>query len=424
MLLDRAKAPKISDFKPFKLTRAASIKLTNGIALHYVKAGTQPLLKFEIVYHAGNYIEPQRGISFFTAKMLNEGTKSMSNKEISEKIAFYGAQLDFIPGLDKITISVMVLEKHFYAVLPIISEIIEDSIFTEKNFDSIKNIYIQQLKVSKEKTSFVATGLFKQTIFGSNHPYGYFIEEDDVQKIECKDCLSYYNAVIKDCNFEIIVSGMVNDEILKEFDKILGVKKNKPVPKNGTLIAARPEKKSIFHENKEDAVQSSLRIGKRLFTRNHPDFLKMTVLNEVLGGYFGSRLMKVIREEKGLTYGIYSQVVTHINEGYFVIGSDVKKELVIEALKEIYYQLEVLKNEKIGEDELQTVKNYMIGSYLNAVNTPFALADKFKTLYYNGLSYDYYDNYITNIQKITATDLQSLANKYFDKTSFAQIVVG
>lgn len=424
MSLNRAVAPQIAELIPFSITRAKTIKLTNGIKLHYIKSGAQPLVKLEIIFHAGNYQETQRGISFFTAKMLKEGTKTMTNKEIANKIAFYGANLEFIAGLDKITVSAIVLIKHFNAILPILVEIIEESVFSEKNLEAIKNIYLQQFMISKEKTSYVATGLFKQTIFGASHPYGYFISEDDINRIQTKDCISYYNSFIKNCNFEIIASGMITDDILTQIDKFFGVKSNKISAQNGTLIRPRPENKLNLTETKTNAVQSSLRIGKRLFTRNHPDFLKITVLNEVLGGYFGSRLMKIIREEKGLTYSIYSQVVTHINDGYFVICSDVKKELLSDAITEIYFQLELLKNEKIGNEELKTVKNYMIGSFFNSINTPFALSDKFKTLYFNGLNYDYYDNYIANINKITATNLQSLANKYFDTSGFAQVVVG
>jgi len=147
-------------------------------------------------------------------------------------------------------------------------------------------------------------------------------------------------------------------------------------------------------------------------------------LNEVLGGYFGSRLMKNVREEKGLTYGIHSQAVTLLQEGYFVIGTDVKKELVTKALEEIHKEIERLIAEPIPEEELRTVKNYMIGTFMGSITTPFSLANKFKAIHFNGLSATYYDEYVANINKIKAKDLQKLADKYFDKSGFSEVIVG
>jgi predicted Zn-dependent peptidase len=150
----------------------------------------------------------------------------------------------------------------------------------------------------------------------------------------------------------------------------------------------------------------------------------MLVLNEILGGYFGSRLMKNIREDKGLTYGISSQMAGMVNEGFFVIGADVKAENTELALAEIYKEIDILKNELVPESELNTVKNYIIGSYLANLSNPFLLADYFKSIYFLDMDYQFYDNFIPNIRKIKAIDIQKIAQKYFDQTSFTEVVVG
>lgn len=425
MTLNRALAPESVEIKAFKITRAISTQLTNKVPLHYIKLGSQNLIKMDIIFDAGNYSESKKGQSFFTSKMLSEGTLQLSQKEIADKIAFYGAQIEFFSGVDKITITITVLEKHIYSLFYLLNQIICESVFPEKNFLRVKDIYYQQLKINNEKTSFVAGGIFKQSIFGPNHPYGYFITEEDLANLTLKDCQSFYKSYIKDNAFEIIISGNSNDDLLKEIDKQFGHKKHKISSLQTSNKDIRIEQNSNeISINKEESVQSSLRIGKRMFTRKHPDYFKFTFLNEVLGGYFGSRLMKTIREEKGLTYSIYSQIATHIHEGYFVIGADVKKELLTEAVEDIFAQIEILKNELIPIEELETVKSYMIGTYLGSVNTAFALADKFKIIHYNELNYSYYDNYITNIKKITANDLQQLAQKYFDVSSFVKVFVG
>lgn len=425
MTLDRTIAPDSVEIKPFKINRATTTQLANKIPLHYIRMGSQNLVKMDIIFNAGHYTETIKGQSFFTAKMLSEGTLHHTQKEIADKIAFYGANIDFLSGVDKITISITCLEKHIYSLFPLILEIINESNFAEINFANIKDIHLQQLKINLEKTSFVAAGIFKQNIFGASHPYGYFITESEVNELELKDCIGFFKSFIKDNAFEIIVSGNSNDNLLKEIDKFFGHKKYKIAAAQSANREIRIEQNTNeLYNEKVDAVQSSLRIGKRMFTRKHPDYFKFTVLNEILGGYFGSRLMKTIREEKGLTYSIYSQIITHQHEGYFVIAADVKKELLATAVEEIFAQIEVLKNIEISNEELEIVKNYMIGGYLSSVNTPFALADKFKIVHYNELDYSYYDNYITNIKKISVKELQKLANKYLDTNSFVKVFVG
>jgi predicted Zn-dependent peptidase len=175
---------------------------------------------------------------------------------------------------------------------------------------------------------------------------------------------------------------------------------------------------------KEDSLQSSIRIGKRLFTRKHPDYFKMLVLNEVFGGYFGSRLMKNIREEKGYTYGISSNLVTLRHDGFLVMGTDVKKEFTGPTIDEVYKEMEVLRKEPVGEEELQTVKNYMIGSFAGSLNSPFAIADNFKTIYFEGMSYDFFEHYIENILDTSAQDLMQLANTYLQPDTMLEVVVG
>ena len=163
---------------------------------------------------------------------------------------------------------------------------------------------------------------------------------------------------------------------------------------------------------KEGAIQSSIRMGKHLMTRKHPDYFPMLLLNEILGGYFGSRLMKNIREEKGLTYGISSNLALFTQAGYFVIGTDVKREFTQQTIDEIQKEIKILQTELVSENELETVKNYMVGSFAGSLNTPFDIADRYKVIFSENLPLDFYKNYIPNIQQISAIQLLETANKY------------
>ena len=175
---------------------------------------------------------------------------------------------------------------------------------------------------------------------------------------------------------------------------------------------------------KEGAVQNAIRIGKRLINRTNPDYPKLTVLNTILGGYFGSRLMTNIREEKGYTYGIGSGLVSLSQGGYFFITTDVGAAVYEDAVKEIYHEIVKLQEELIPENELSLVRNYLLGSFQRSIDGPFALAERFKSILLSGLGYNYFENYLTVIKNITSEELKTLAQTYLLTSEMTEVIVG
>jgi predicted Zn-dependent peptidase len=149
----------------------------------------------------------------------------------------------------------------------------------------------------------------------------------------------------------------------------------------------------------------------------------MVVLNTLFGGYFGSRLMSNIREEKGFTYGIYSSLSPEINSGSFIIHTETGRAVVDDAIKEIYHEMDVLCNEAASEDELLLVKNYLLGGLLGDLDGPFSILQRWRTLILNGFDEDYFNSNINIYKTVTAKELQLLAQKYFDRNAFCEVVV-
>jgi predicted Zn-dependent peptidase len=267
---------------------------------------------------------------------------------------------------------------------------------------------------------------FNQLLFGNEHPYGYFVELRDYDKVEREAVKNFHRENYVSGNCAIIVSGKIGTETLDLLDKHFG----------GQDWAGPAEKKNVnnyqFHattlrENlvlKEDALQSAIRIGRVMFNKTHPDYLPMLVLSTVLGGYFGSRLMSNIREDKGYTYGIGCAMVSLKESGYFFIGTEVGVDVTQKALDEIYYELKRLREEPVGEDELMLVRNYLLGSFLGSVDGPFALADRFKGIMVYNLGYDYYDRYISTIRGIRPERLLELAQQYYKQDDLIELVAG
>ncbi|CAA9312473.1 MAG: Zinc protease [uncultured Cytophagales bacterium] len=422
--LDRTQPPSFQEIREIYVTRAQSQTLPNGIKLHWLNAGEQPALRLEFIFAAGNWYEPRKAVSYFAAKMLNEGTSTRTAAQINEYVDQFGSFLELNHGVERINVTLYALNKHLPALLPLVVDLITDSVFPEAELENLKTITQQNIRVNSEKTAFLAQNRFKELIFGADHPYGRSIHVADIPGIHPGLLKPYFEERLKGKPFDIVLSGMITDDVLKQVTGVFGQFPVTVPGADGSASKAIADQTRAEVIEKAGSLQSSLRVGKRLFTRRHPDYFKMMVLNEILGGYFGSRLMKNIREDKGFTYGIHSSLVTHQREGYLVIGTDVKREFTGQTLDEIRKEIKILQTEPVGEEELRTVQSYMIGSFAGSVTTSFALADHFKTIYFDGLDYAFYEHYIEHIRQTTAEDLLELANKYLDVDSLSEVVAG
>ncbi|QHT69565.1 insulinase family protein [Rhodocytophaga rosea] len=423
-MLNRYNPPDFQILQHVHVPRVQSHTLTNGIKLHWLNAGEQPIVRIELIFKAGNWYESQRNVSYFTIKMMNEGTTRMTARQINEYIDQFGAFLEFNHGQDKSSITLYTITKHLEKLLPVLKDIVTGSTFPEKELQNIKNISIQNLKVNQEKTAYLAQTRFRELLFGKDHPYGKNMYEEDILRIEPEALKQFYLERITSQPFDIVAAGEVSEQTLAllrhTFEDIVV----RGISLNGKEYSQAPISIKEDIVEKSESLQSTLRMGRKLFTRSHPDYIKMLVLNEILGGYFGSRLMRNIREEKGFTYGISSNLVTLQQLGYFVIGTDVKREFTSLTIEEVYKEMQILRTELVEEEELEVVKNYMAGSFAGSLSTPFTLADHFKAIYFDGLTYDFYDNYIENILNTSARQLQELANQYLTDESMLVVIAG
>jgi zinc protease len=424
-MLDRKIAPSSPPFHPFSLKKAQTNTLSNGIPVHTLCAGSQPIIRLEFVFKAGSWFENKNGLSHLASKMMTEGTSKMSSKQIADTIALYGAFVEVHQGFEHVNLTFYLMEKNLSNLLPVIVDILTDSIFPEKELENIKTITLQSLRVNKEKTQFVASNEFKKALFGLANPYGRHYEEEDIQSVVQKDILDFAHNSLQIGNMEVFVSGQFQlTKTIKLLDTYLGTKTGiAGASKHDTYSNQNPKPSKVLVE-KEGAMQSSIRYGSHSVERKHPDFVGFLVVNELLGGFFGSRLMRNIREEKGYTYGIHSSVHPMMHASYFVVATDVKIENTLQTLQEIDFEINRLKTELVPQNELKTVQSYMLGRFMNSINTPFSLIDKFKVLHFNGLDYDYFDRYVNEVQNMNPDAILLLANKYLNTDQFYRVVVG
>ncbi|MCS6832343.1 MAG: insulinase family protein [Flammeovirgaceae bacterium] len=427
MNLDRTKAPAFHPIPDFPLVRPYIYRLSNGITVYYMEGGTQPVVRFQAIFDAGRWYEKQKGNAYFTAKMLTEGTKKHTSEQIHELIDFYGASFFvFQDGDDKLVMTTECLSKFLPDILAVFTEILTEASFPEKEWDILQNNSLQQIRINLEKNAFLANCLLGEYLFGTDHPYGYWLNEEIIANYQLDSVRSHYEDYIYECPFEVLIAGKLDERaknaMLRQLESLPVRKSEAKRGFQGDCTACVERK---VYRAREKSLQTSLRIGTSLFPANHPDRIAFTVLNEVLGGYFGSRLMQNLREEKGYTYSIYSATAYLLRGSYFFISTDVIKEHKDHALEEIYKEIATLKTQPIEKEELDKVKSHIAGSYIKAISHPFGMADYyFKMVLLNKLSPEHCDEYISMVNAIEPEQLLAVANRYLQESSFVEIAVG
>jgi predicted Zn-dependent peptidase len=422
--MNRALAPEFKTNFDIQFQQAKHKTLSNGCQLHYINAGSQDLVKLDFIFYAGTAYQDKALVASTTNRLLKEGTTKYTAKQIADTIDFYGAFLEEESGNDTASVTLYALNKHLDHLIPLFHDIMFDAIFPENEFETYRTNALQKFYTRQKKVNDVASSKFGEMLYGNDNFYGYKVEEHDYKNLAVDDVKQFYKKFYSLENVVIVASGKIDDSVLDIIQKNFGIQKvnNNNPAKSNIKIGGTNEPKQ--YKEIEGSVQSAIRIGRLLFSKNHEDFLPMLVLNTILGGYFGSRLMTNIREDKGYTYGIGSNIATKIHGGHFSISTEVGTEVTNLAIAEIYKEIERLRTELVDDSELELVKNYLLGTFLRSTDGAFALAQKFTGIYFYNLGYDYYQKYFDTIKNITAQEIMDLANKYLQENDLLELVVG
>ena len=422
-MLNRNQAPEATAISNIAIQKAEETSLSNGIKLSYINAGSQELLKIEIQIPVGSIHHENPLVAGAVNSLLREGTQQYSSAYIAEFLDAHGAFLESETYKHHSSVILYCLNKHLNKLLPVFYSIITEPLFSENEFEIYFKKQKQSFLVNMQKVDGIARQHFSENLFGKNHAYGITANQTNYDTLSVESLKLFHQQNYIGKGARIVVSGFVNEDVTRILSTTF----------SNIILKDLQEEKSTFQLNgtqgevlipKNDAIQSAIRIGRPMFNKLHPDFQKMLVLNTILGGYFGSRLMSNIREDKGYTYGISSGIVSLKNGGYFYIATEVGVDVCKNALKEIYFELNRLQTELVGEEELSTVKNYMLGSFLRSLSGPFELADKYNGLLDYNLDYNYYEQYLKTINAVSAEELRDLAKQYFKKEELLELVVG
>ena len=425
MKLDRLQAPDLHEISKINIPPIEKTNLDNGMPLWLINTGSQELVKVQISIPAGTVYQHRSLTAFFTNKILKEGSKNFSAAQIAERLDFYGAFLDTKITRDNAYINVFCLNKHLDKVLEIIADILIHPSMPEKELRIMLEQEKQNFAIQMQKVKSISQRKFNHYLFGDTHPYGSTAKLSDYDQIKIDSLKSFFQENYQVKNWHIFISGKVEDQTLSILNRHFGQlnRTNESAIKPIVFPEVKINNSHQFIEHK-GAMQTSLRMGKLSLKRSHEDYFLLSLTQTILGGFFGSRLMQNIREDKGYTYGIHSMIVHYQHAAVFSISSEIGSEFANKALDEVYKELKRLRTELVLDDELNLVKNYMAGSLLKSLNGPFALGEMMRMLHEHNIDEDYFSKSILSIQSATAEDVLKTAQKHLNEDDMLSIMVG
>ncbi len=410
------------DLNDVALKSAECRTLQNGVKLYILSSDEFEVLRVSFVFGAGSVVQSKPFSATATANMLCEGSETMTAHEIAEQLDYYGSYFDVNVDRDYSYISFCSLTKFVVPTLDVAEQIILHPSFPEHEIETYCKKRKQRLAIEREKVETKAREAFAKSLFGEEHPYGMSFAEGEYDNLRREDLLSIYERFYTAENSFVVCSGRVGSVEMARIEQLAGGLRS--VGKQPEVEFCDAVSRDFHLVEQPGAVQSSIRIGRRLFTRNHPDFLGMQLLATALGGYFGSRLMQSLREERGLTYGVMSAMVNFARDGYFAVATQVGVESTREAVDLIYEQMDRLRDEAMSEDELEMVRRIMVGEIMRILDGPFGVADVTIENILCGQSNEVIAENVARVEAYTPADIQQLAVKYLDPKQMVCVVSG
>ena len=394
----------------------------NGTPIYAINCPEYEVVRVSFVFHAGTITQRHPFTASATANMLAEGSENMTSQQIAERLDYYGSYFDINIDRDYSYITFCTLSKFFAQTAEVIEEVILRPTFPEREVSIYSAKRRQQLTIERRKVETIARENFAQAIFGKSHPYGISYPESAYDTLCREDINEHYQRRYTAENCIVICSGSIDEDVLKRITDITSQIHNS-AEKDEIAFPPFDTKHEVLVQH-DGAVQSSIRMGRLLFTRAHEDFIPMQVLSTTLGGYFGSRLMQNLRERNGFTYGVFSAMVNFQNTGYLAIATQVGTDVTEQALEQIAIEIDTLRNELVPEQELSLVKNIMAGEMMRILDGPFGIADVTTENILCGFDNSHIADNLSRIRTTTPEEIRSLAQKYLDPNDIVTVVAG
>lgn len=423
--MNRYIQPTISPIEKIDVPPLRKTICSNGMPLYVMSTGDEEVMRVDVIISAGSWEQSKKMQSMITNLLLKEGTSSHTSAQIAEMIDFYGASIQTTATHHHSYLTLYTLNKYSEPMLDLMREIILSPTFPESELRTTMARRKQNYLTEREKVQYMASRGFLSALYGKEHPYGRSVELSDFDGLTTDDLKMFHRKYYCSGNCQVLISGKINDKTVRLIERYFGAEQW-----GGTDCFESKEHqmqpsvtRSLFIP-KANALQSAVRIGIPVIRRNHPDFQKLKVVNTILGGYFGSRLMSNIREDKGYTYGIGSGITVYRKAAYLCVSTQTACQYTRPLIAEVYREITRLQQELVSEEELTMVKNYMIGEFCRSLESPFSIAEAYLSLIIDDMDATYLISQPESVKNITAEEVRETALRYLSSDLFYEIVAG
>lgn len=427
-MLDRTTPPLVQPAS-FTFRKPVDHILGNGIPLHVIDAPGVGAVRIDFVFSAGQWHQARKLQALFACRMLREGCRGYTAAAFAERLDYYGAWLELSVSMNRTFVTLYTLKKHFAATLELIQLMLTEPSYSEVQLSTVRENNKAQLLVNLQKGDVLAMRALRSSIYGDGHPCGMNVCPEDYDTLQVTDIVDYYNRYYGSRTCQIYLSGDIDETLLSLVESIFGSAEwgsgCPPLVDKLQLTAHDSQNNSpspIIHCSLPNAVQDSIRMGCLLMDVNHPDYLPFRVLTTVLGGYFGSRLMKNVREAKGYTYHVGADLVTNTPQVMFLVHCEAQAGKAEEVISEVHHEMQRLHAEPISDEELSMVRNYMTGEICRNYESAFSLTDAYIFMENLGLPHTHLEQTIDAIRTADSAHLQQLAQRYLHPEQLYTVV--
>ncbi|MGB9774251.1 MAG: M16 family metallopeptidase [Bacteroidota bacterium] len=427
--VDRSKKPEPGPTPQLKLPRLQHAQLKNGLKVIFVEHHQIPVAQMELVFQTGAAADPagKAGLASLTAQMLDEGTQTRSALQIADDFDFIGARYGAFVNADGSFITLLTLSEHLKKAIELFSDVIVHPTFPDSEYARVQKKTLTALLQDKDQPAVVASNVFARLLYGKSHPYGEPVDgtETSVRSITIEDIRHFYETYYRPNNATLIIVGDIEPKtLITELESAFGPWEEREVPVQLVPAAVPPAHTTIYLIDKPNAPQSQIRVGGIGLPRETKDYYATVVLNQILGGTFNSRINWVLREVKGYTYGARSSFDYRKSAGPFVVAAGVKTSVTDSSIIDVMNELTRIRREAVQEGELNLAKASIIRSLPRNFETVGDIARQIATLVLYNLPDDYFSHLVSNIEAVTAADVQRAAQHYLHPDASVVVVVG
>lgn len=406
--------PPLSPITPLSPNLPKPVILDNGTKLNVIPLKDAEIVRMYITFKGGRWVEKQVLQSTLATDQISAGTQFVSAEKLSETLDYYGASLNSSSGTQSSVITLTCLRRTLPQVLPLLKDIICSPAYEQQLIDIEKEELVFACGANKQNVVYVSKKTLQNAILGPNHPLAKVYDENDVLSIKRDDILDYHKCFINLDNANIYVSGAIDEDVISLVNQYLGSRgetkhESTNLPHISTATSTQ-QRHDAFIET--ESAQSALCMGMMLPSRQNPDYPAIALTRTILGGFFGSRLMKNIRERKGLTYGISADMLHIPYSSIFLVSTTTPYVHVDQCVDEVFNEIINLQNNKVDNEELTIAKNYLLGQYCRTTEMTLSLAALCIALEETGSNLDLHAQTIKQIQELSADDIMACAQKY------------